>query len=101
MVHGGDRNSPPSSNVNISNLAIFGNVAVRNDSDGSVNGFNGGVSNSTISDVWIQNTKVGAWIVGPATGLTFNNMRIMDLKADGINFNAASGPITSSTIENS
>ena len=93
--------SPASTNVNISNLAIFGKVAVRNDSDGSVNGFNGGFSNSTISNVWIQNTKVGAWIVGPATGLTFNNMRIMDLKADGINFNAASGPITSSTIENS
>jgi len=93
--------SPASTNVNISNLAIFGNVAVRNDSDGSVNGFNGGLSNSTVSNVWIQNTKVGAWIVGPATNLTFNNMRIMDLKADGINFNAASGAISSATIENS
>jgi hypothetical protein len=92
--------APASTNVNVSNLAIFGNVAVRNDSDGQVNGFNGGFSNSTISNVWIQNTKVGAWIVGPATGLTFNNLRIMDLKADGINFNAASGPISSSTIEN-
>ena len=93
--------SPASTNVNISNLAIFGNVAVRNDGDGSVNGFNGGFSSSTISNVWIQNTKVGAWIVGPATNLTFNNMRIMDLKADGINFNAANGAISSATIENS
>ena len=93
--------SPASTNVNISNLAIFGDVAVRNDSDGSVNGFNGGFSSSTISNVWIQNTKVGAWIVGPATNLTFNNMRIMDLKADGINFNAANGAISSATIENS
>src|SRR5579875_473528 len=92
--------APASTNVNVSNLAIFGNVAVRNDSDGSVNGFNGGFSNSTISNVWIQNTKVGAWIVGPASGLTFNNLRIMDLKADGINFNAANGPISSATIEN-
>jgi Malectin domain/Pectate lyase superfamily protein/F5/8 type C domain/Abnormal spindle-like microcephaly-assoc'd, ASPM-SPD-2-Hydin/Fibronectin type III domain len=92
--------APASTNVNISNLAIFGNVAVRNDSDGEVNGFNGGFSNSSISNVWIQNTKVGAWIVGPATGLTFNNLRIMDLKADGINFNAANGPITTATIEN-
>jgi len=93
--------SPATPNVNISNLAIFGNVAVRNDGDGSVNGFNGGFSNSTISNVWIQNTKVGAWIVGPATNLTFDHMRIMDLKADGINFNAANGPVTSSTIQNS
>jgi hypothetical protein len=93
--------APASTNVNISNLAIFGNVAVRNDGDGTVNGFNGGFSNSTISNIWIQNTKVGAWIVGPATNLTFNNMRIMDLKADGINFNAASGPMSGLTIENS
>jgi hypothetical protein len=93
--------SPASTNVNVSNLAIFGNVAVRNDGDGTVNGFNGGFSNSTISNVWIQNTKVGAWIVGPATNLTFNNMRIMDLKADGINFNAANGAISGGTVENS
>ncbi len=93
--------SPASSNVNVSNLAIFGNVAVRNDSDGSVNGFNGGFSNSNFSNVWIQNTKVGVWVVGPATNLTLNNLRIMDLKADGTNFNAASGPISSATVENS
>src|SRR5713101_3786568 len=93
--------APASTNVNISNLAIFGNVAVRNDGDGSVNGFNGGFSNSTISNIWIQNTKVGGWIVGPATNLTFDHMRIMDLKADGINFNAANGPVSSSTIQNS
>lgn len=68
--------SPASTNVNVSNLAIFGNVAVRDDRNGSVNGFNGGFSNSTISNVRIQNTKVGAWIVGPATGLTFNSLRI-------------------------
>jgi hypothetical protein len=93
--------SPASTNVNVSNLAIFGNVALRNDSDGTVNGFNGGFSNSTVSNVWIQNTKVGAWIVGPATNLTFNNLRIMDLKADGINFNAADGAISGGTVENS
>ncbi len=93
--------APASTNVNISNLAIFGNVAVRNDSDGTVTGFNGGFSNSTISNAWVQNTKVGAWIVGPVTNLTFNNMRIMDLKADGINFNAASGAMSGLTIENS
>ncbi len=93
--------SPASNNVNVSNLAIFGNVAVRNDSDGSVNGFNGGFSNSSFSNVWIQNTKVGVWVVGPATNLTLNNLRILDLKADGTNFNAASGPISSATVQNS
>src|SRR5260370_1930333 len=93
--------TPARANVNISNLAIFGHFAVRNDGDGSVNGFNGGFSNSTISDIWIQNTKVRGWIVGPVTNLTFDHMRIMDLKADGINFNAANRTLSSSTIQNS
>ncbi|HEV2378003.1 MAG TPA: discoidin domain-containing protein [Streptosporangiaceae bacterium] len=88
-----------STNVHVSNLSIFGNVSDRNDSDGQVNGFNGGFSNSTISNVWIQNTKVGAWIVGPVTNLTISHLRIQDTTADGINFDAADGAITSSTIE--
>jgi hypothetical protein len=91
--------APASTNVTVSNLSIFGNINVRNDGDGEVNGFNGGFSNSTISNVWIQNTKVGVWIVGPATNLTITGLRIQDTTADGINFNAADGPITDSTIE--
>jgi hypothetical protein len=89
------------SNINISNLAIFGNVNTRVDSDGSVNGFNGTFSSSTINDVWIQNTKVGAWILGPTNGLTIENVQIQDTTADGVNFNAAAGAITNSTVENS
>ena len=89
------------SNINISNLAIFGNVNTRVDSDGSVNGFNGTFSSSTINDVWIQNTKVGAWILGPTNGLTIENVQIQDTTADGVNFNAAAGAITDSTVENS
>jgi hypothetical protein len=90
---------PASTNVSVSGLSIFGNVSVRDDSDGEVTGFNGGFSNSKISDVWIQNTKVGIWIVGPATNLTISNVRIQDTTADGINFDAAGGAITNSTIE--
>ena len=90
-----------STNINISNLSMFGNVNVRNDGDGSVNGFNGSFNNSTISNVWLQNEKVGAWIIGPTTGLTMNGLTIQDTTADGVNFNAADGAITSSTVENS
>ena len=89
------------SNVNISNLAIFGTVTWRDNKDGTVNAFHGGFSNSIISNVWIQNTKVGLWIFGPTTNLTLNNLRIMDLKADGINFHAFHGGVTNSTIKNS
>ena len=88
----------PSTNVDISNLSEFGDVNVRNDGDGEVNGINGGFSDSTFSHMWIQNTKVGAWIVGPSTNLTLTDMRIQDTTADGINFD---GGVTDSTVSNS
>ena len=93
--------APASSHVNISHLALFGKVAVRRNQDGSVNGFNGGFSDSTISHIWIQNEKVGAWIVGPVVNLTLKNLRVMDLKADGVNFDAAYGGVSRSRVENS
>ena len=92
--------NPASSNVVVSNLAMFGNVDVRDDSDTEVTAFNGGFSDSRISDVWIQNEKVGVWIVGPSTNLTLTNLRIQDTTADGINLDAYAGPITSTTIAN-
>jgi hypothetical protein len=84
-------------NDNIHDLSLFGSVNVRNDSDGSVNGLNGNFSNSTVTDVWIQNTKVGMWITGPTTGLVINDSRIQDTTADGVNFD---GNVNSSTVEN-
>ncbi|MDQ1701940.1 MAG: hypothetical protein QOF57_1192, partial [Frankiaceae bacterium] len=87
-----------STNVNISNLALFGGVNTRDDSDGTVHGFNGGFTDSTISDVWIQNQKVGLWIVGPVNNLSINRVRILNTTADGINFH---GSVTNSSVTNS
>ena len=92
------KQNPSSSHVDISGLSIYGNVDVRDDSNTEDTGFNGGFSDSTISDVWIQNEKVGAWIIGPSTGLTLKNLRIQDTTADGINLNAADGPITGTLV---
>jgi F5/8 type C domain/Pectate lyase superfamily protein/Abnormal spindle-like microcephaly-assoc'd, ASPM-SPD-2-Hydin len=89
--------SPASNDVTVSNLSIFGNVNDRVDSDSDVNGFNGGFSNSTISNVWIQNTKVGIWVDGPCTNLTITGVRIQDTTADGVNFD---GGVTNSIVEN-
>jgi hypothetical protein len=89
--------SPASNDVTVSNLSIFGTVNDRVDSDSNVNGFNGGFSNSTISNVWIQNTKVGIWIDGPCTNLTITGVRIQDTTADGVNFD---GGVTNSIVEN-
>ncbi|HEV2639815.1 MAG TPA: choice-of-anchor D domain-containing protein [Actinocrinis sp.] len=85
-------------NDDIHDLSLFGTVNVRNDGDGSVNGLNGNFSNSTVSNVWIQNTKVGMWITGSTTGLTINGARIQDTNADGVNFD---GNVNNSTVENS
>ena len=92
-------NSAPnaSTGVHLSNFAIFGNVQVRDDS-AQVNGIGGAMSNSTVSNIWIEHMKVGAWMDGPMTGLTFSGMRIRDTTADGINFH---GGVTNSTVTNS
>jgi parallel beta-helix repeat protein len=87
----------PSTNVHLSNFAIFGNVQERDDS-AQVNGIGGAMSNSTVSNIWIEHMKVGAWMDGPMTSLTFSGMRIRDTTADGINFH---GGVTDSTVTNS
>ena len=83
--------------MHLSNFAIFGNVQIRDDS-AQVNGIGGAMSNSTVSNIWIEHMKVGAWMDGPMTNLTFSGMRIRDTTADGINLH---GGVTNSTITNS
>jgi F5/8 type C domain/Pectate lyase superfamily protein/Abnormal spindle-like microcephaly-assoc'd, ASPM-SPD-2-Hydin len=87
----------PSTNVHLQNFAIFGNVQERDDS-AQVNGIGGAMSNSTVSNIWIEHDKVGAWMDGPMDSLKFSGMRIRDTTADGINFH---GGVTNSTVTNS
>ena len=87
----------PSTNVHLQNFAIFGNVQERDDS-AQVNGIGGAMSNSTVSNIWIEHMKVGAWMDGPMDSLKFSGMRIRDTTADGINFH---GGVTNSTVTNS
>jgi hypothetical protein len=90
--------NPASTNVEVSNLSMYGNVDERDDSDTEVTAFNGGFSYSSIHDVWIQNEKVGVWITGPTTHLTLADLRIQDTTADGINLDAYAGPVTDTTV---
>jgi hypothetical protein len=87
----------PSSNVHLSNFAIFGQVTDRCDSC-ALNGLGGAFNNSTFDHLWIEHTKVGAWLDGPFTGTTLSYMRIRDTTADGVNFH---GGVTNSTVTNS
>jgi hypothetical protein len=91
----------PSTNVHLADFAIFGNVQERNDGD-QVNGIGGALTNSTVDRVWIEHTKVGAWMDGPFTGLTFNQMRLRNFTADGVNFHngVTNSKVTNSDIRN-
>jgi hypothetical protein len=84
----------PSANVHLSNFRITGDVQERNDG-AQVNGIGGAMSNSTVDHVWIEHTKVGAWMDGPFTNLQMSYLRIRDQTADGVNFH---GGVTNSSV---
>ncbi|GAA4623955.1 hypothetical protein GCM10023196_022260 [Actinoallomurus vinaceus] len=86
-----------SSGVHLADFAIFGDVQERNDG-AQVNGIGGALSNSTVDRVWIEHEKVGAWMDGPLSNLTFSGMRIRNVTADGINFHNG---VTGSKVTNS
>jgi hypothetical protein len=86
-----------STNVTLKDFAIFGETTSRVDSD-QVNGIGGALTSSTVSNVWIEHTKVGAWMDGPMDRLTFTGCRFKNLYADGINFHRG---VTNSTVTNS
>ncbi|WP_081973655.1 glycosyl hydrolase family 28-related protein [Kitasatospora phosalacinea] len=86
----------PSQNVTLKDFAIIGDVRERVDDD-QVNGLGGAMSNSTVDNLWIQHTKVGAWMDGPMDHFTIKNSRILDQTADGVNFHTG---VTNSTVTN-
>ncbi len=85
-----------STNVHLSGFSIEGDVRERVDTD-QVNGIGGALSDSTISDLYIQHTKVGIWLDGPMTNLKITNNVIVDQIADGINFHTG---VTNSIASN-
>ena len=91
--------SNTSSNVSLSGFAIEGGITNRVDCLQD-NGIGGTLSSSTISNVWIEHTKVGMWFDGPSSGLNISNARIDSTLADGINFhrNITNSSVTQSII---
>jgi len=83
-VYGG-YNPAASSDVHLSNFAIFGEVQERIDAD-QLNAIGGALNDSTVTNVWLQHTKVGLWMDGPLHNLKISRVRILDQTADGINF---------------
>lgn len=84
------------SNIHLSDFAIIGKLNYRSDSepnDGIVGSYG---TNSTISGLWIEHTKVGMWIEN-SSKLKITSCRMRNTIADGINFCVG---MTQSTIEN-
>src|SRR5579884_1244962 len=97
-VYGNDTfDGNPSANVTLSNFAIEGQITNRVDCLQD-NGIGGSLNNSTISNIWIEHTKVGMWFDGPFSGLTITGVRIDSTLADGINFHRN---ITNSSVSQS
>jgi hypothetical protein len=71
-------------NINLSDFAITGFLNYRNDSEPN-DGLGGSYgTGSTISRVWVEHTKTGAWIIN-SSGLVINSCRFRDTEADGCN----------------
>ncbi|WP_434443842.1 carbohydrate-binding protein [Lentzea sp. E54] len=73
--------------VTIADLAIFGDVRVREDngSDPALEGNFG--TGSLLQNLWIEHTKVGLWADNGTTGLYAVGLRIRNTFADGVNLN--------------
>jgi hypothetical protein len=72
------------SNIHLSDLAIVGKLSYRGDlepNDGIGGSYGTG---STISRIWVEHTKTGAWLVN-SQGLVVDTCRFRDTIADGIN----------------
>ncbi|MEU4537001.1 choice-of-anchor D domain-containing protein [Streptosporangium sp. NPDC023825] len=86
----------PSRNVTLKDFAIIGEIMEREDND-QVNAMGGAMTDSVVDNVWMQHTKVGAWMDGPMNNFTIKNSRILDQTADGVNFHTG---VTNSTVTN-
>lgn len=72
------------SNIHLADFAIVGCLNYRNDSEPN-DGLGGSYgTGSTISRVWVEHTKTGAWLVN-SSGLVVDGCRFRDTIADGIN----------------
>lgn len=73
-------------NVTLSDFTIRAEETYRSNASG-IAGVEGNALNSTLTNLWIQHTKVGFWLnEGTANALVSKN-RIRDVWADGINVN--------------
>jgi hypothetical protein len=72
------------SNIHLADFAMTGFLNYRNDSEAN-DGLGGSYgTGSTISRVWVEHTKTGAWIIN-SSGLVIDSCRFRNTIADGCN----------------
>ncbi|MBW8864058.1 MAG: hypothetical protein JF609_03865, partial [Verrucomicrobia bacterium] len=89
------------SNTHFADFAIVGKLTYRNDGEAN-DGFSEFFgTNSSISRVWVEHTKTGAWIAN-SVGMVISDCRIRDTIADGINLskNCQACIVTNCTARN-
>ncbi|MFZ7089156.1 CBM35 domain-containing protein [Curtobacterium sp. RRHDQ10] len=93
---------PQGGTVSIADLTISGSQTHRDNSADAagIEGVFG--TGSTISNVWIEHTKVGIWTDQGTDGLRITGARIRDVWADGVHFNGgtANASVTQSVFRN-
>ncbi len=70
--------------IRLADFALVGRLNYRNDSEPNDGIVTNGCADSTVVRIWIEHTKVGAWIYN-GSRLTIEGCRFRDLLADGVN----------------
>jgi len=70
--------------IHLADFAIIGKLNYRNDDETNDGIMGAGCSDSTVSRIWVEHTKVGAWIYC-GTNLLIDGCRFRNLLADGVN----------------
>ena len=70
--------------IHLADFSIVGRLNYRNDNEPNDGIVGGGCSDSSISNVWIEHTKVGMWIYN-GVNLSIVGCRIRNTIADGVN----------------
>ena len=71
-------------NIHLADFAIVGKLNYRNDDEPNDGIHGAGCDNSTVSNIWVEHTKVGMWFYN-GTKVTVAGCRFRNTLADGIN----------------
>jgi hypothetical protein len=70
--------------IHLADFAIVGKLNYRNDEEPNDGIVGAGCADSSVSRIWVEHTKIGAWIYN-GTNLLIEGCRFRNLLADGVN----------------